>query len=55
MQLFDMMHSFKKDDTTDRFYATEKENIDDTGLLEASGFSTSPSQWSFFELPEDGK
>ena len=55
MQLFDMMHSFKKDDTTDRFYATEKKNIDDTGLLEASGFSTSPSQWDFFELPEDGK
>jgi hypothetical protein len=55
MQLFDTMHSFKKDDATDSFYATEKENIDDTGLLEASGFSTSPSQWNFFELSEDGK
>lgn len=55
MQLFDMMHSFSKDDATDRFYATEKENIDDAGLLEASGFRSSPSQWNFFELPEDGK
>ena len=55
MQLFDMMHSFSKDDSTDRFYATEKENIDDVGLLEASGFISSPSQWNFFELPEDGK
>ncbi|KAN0116326.1 hypothetical protein V8E52_005945 [Russula decolorans] len=55
MQLFDMMHSYWKDDAMDRFYATEKENIDDAGLLEASGFGSSPSQWNFFELPEDGK
>jgi hypothetical protein len=55
MQLFDMMHSIPKDDATDRFYAAEKENIDDGGLLKASGFNASPSQWNFFELPEDGK
>ncbi|KAI9452213.1 hypothetical protein BJY52DRAFT_1294130 [Lactarius psammicola] len=54
-QLFNMMHSFPKDDVTDRFYAAEKENIDDTGLLEATGAVDSPSQWNFFELPEDGK
>ncbi|KAI0267122.1 hypothetical protein BC834DRAFT_923747 [Gloeopeniophorella convolvens] len=54
-QLFDMMHSFPRDDALDRFYATERENIDDTGLLEATGFSTSPSQWNFFDLPDDGK
>lgn len=53
--MFDMMHSYRKDDTIDRFYATGKENIDDAGLLEASGFSSSPSQWNFFELPQDGK
>ncbi|KAH9986013.1 hypothetical protein BJV74DRAFT_845937 [Russula compacta] len=53
IQLFDMMHSFPKDDATDRFYAAEKENIDDARLLEASGFSASPSQWNFFELAED--
>jgi hypothetical protein len=50
-----MMHSFQRDDTTDRFYAAEKENVDDTGLLEASGFTTSPSHWDLFDLPEDGK
>jgi hypothetical protein len=55
MQLFDMMHSYWKDDAIDRFYAIEKENIDDAGLLEASGFGSSPSQWNFFEFPEDGK
>ena len=55
VQLFDMMHSYRKDDATDRFYAAEKENIEDAGLLEASGFGSSPSQWNFFELPEDGK
>jgi len=55
MQLFETMHSYLKDDATDRFYATEKEHIDDAGLLEASGFSSSPSRWHFFELPEDGK
>jgi len=55
IQLFDMMHSIPKDDATDRFYAAEKENIDDAGLLEASGFNASPSHWNFFELPEDGK
>jgi hypothetical protein len=55
MQLFDMIHSYTKDDATDLFYAAEKETIDDAGLLEASGFSSSPSQWNFFELPEDGK
>jgi hypothetical protein len=55
IQLFDMMHSFPKDDATDRFYAAEKENIDDARLLEASGFNASPSQWNFFELAEDGK
>ena len=55
IQLFEMMHSLPKDDALDRFHASEKENIDDTGLLEASGFNTSPSQWKFFELPEDGK
>jgi len=55
MQLFDMMHSIPKDDATDRFYAAEKENIDDAGLLEASGFNASPSQLNLFELPEDGK
>ena len=55
IQLFDMMHSYRKDDALDRFYATEKENIDDTGLLQASGFGSSPSQWNFFELPKDGK
>ncbi|KAH9054300.1 hypothetical protein EDB87DRAFT_1568349, partial [Lactarius vividus] len=54
-QLFNMMHSFPKDDATDRFYAAEKEGIDDTGLLEASGVVDSPSRWNFFELPEDGK
>jgi len=53
MQLSDMMHSYWKDDAIDRFYAAEKENIDDAGLLEASGFSSSPSQWHFFELPQD--
>ncbi|KAH9034142.1 hypothetical protein EDB84DRAFT_1561537 [Lactarius hengduanensis] len=42
------------DDATDRFYAAEKEGIDDTGLLEASGVVDSPSRWNFFELPEDG-
>lgn len=52
-QLFNMMHSFPKDDATDRFYAAEKEGIDDTGLLEASGVVDSPSWWNFFELPED--
>jgi len=52
-QLFDMMHSFQRDDTTDRFYAAEKKNIDDTGLLEASGFTASQSHWDFFDLPED--
>ncbi|KAI0301019.1 hypothetical protein B0F90DRAFT_373954 [Multifurca ochricompacta] len=52
-QLFDVMHSLPRDDATDRFYAAEKENIDDKGLLEASGFTTSPSQWNFFELQED--
>ncbi|KAI0250315.1 hypothetical protein BJV78DRAFT_1219905 [Lactifluus subvellereus] len=51
-QLFDMMHSFHRDDATDRFYAAEKENIDDTGLLEASGFTAS-SYWDIFDLPED--
>ncbi|KAI9507415.1 hypothetical protein F5148DRAFT_981445 [Russula earlei] len=54
-QLFEMMHSFPKDDTTDRCYASEKENIDDAGLLEASGFNASPAQWNFFHRPEDGK
>jgi len=53
IQLFDMMHSFSKDDATDRFYAAEKEMIDDTGLLEASGFSSRPSQWNLLELLED--
>jgi hypothetical protein len=53
-QLFNMMHSLKSDDGTDRFYSAEKKNIDDTGLLEASGF-TSPSHWNFFDLPEEGK
>jgi hypothetical protein len=43
MQLFDMTHSFLRDDATDCFYATEKQQIDDAGLLEASGFSSSPS------------
>ena len=54
-QLFDMMHSYREDDAIDRFYAAEKESIDDAGLLEASGFGSSPSQWNFFDLPEDGK
>jgi hypothetical protein len=53
-QLFDMMHSFKRDDATDRFYSAEKENMDDTGLLEASGF-ISLSHWDFFDIPEGGK
>ncbi|KAH8996484.1 hypothetical protein EDB86DRAFT_2918688, partial [Lactarius hatsudake] len=52
-QHFNMMHSFPKDDATDRFYAAEKEGIDETGLLEASGVVDSPSQWNFFRLPED--
>lgn len=55
IRLFDMMHSIPNDDATDRFYAAEKESIHDTGLLEASGFNASPSQWDFFGLPEDGK
>jgi hypothetical protein len=55
MQLFNMIHSIPKDDATDRFYAAEKENIDDAGLLEASGFNASASQWKFLELPDDGK
>lgn len=55
LQLFDMMHSFPKDDATDHFYAAEKENIDDARLLEASGLNASSSQWDFFELAEDGK
>jgi hypothetical protein len=55
IQLFDMMHSIPKDEATDRLYAAEKEDIDDAGLLKASGFNTSSSQWNFFELPEDGK
>ena len=50
-----MKHSYRKDDAIDCFYATEKENIDDAGLLEASGFGSTPSQWNLFELPEDGK
>jgi len=54
IRLFDMMHSIPNDDAADRFYAAEKENIDDTGLLEAGGFDAS-SQWDFFELPDDGK
>jgi len=54
-QLFDMMHSLPKDDAMDRFYAAEKEDFNDTGLLEASGAVGSLSQWNFFELPEDGK
>ena len=45
IQLFDMMHSIPKD-------ATEKEDIDDAGLL---GFDASPSQWNFFEFPDDGE
>ncbi|KAH9961578.1 hypothetical protein BC827DRAFT_1202994 [Russula dissimulans] len=53
IQLFEMMHSLPKDDALDRLYASEKECINDTGLLEASGFSASPSQWKFFELPDD--
>jgi hypothetical protein len=53
MQLSDMMYSYWKDDAIDRFYATE--NIDDAGLLEASGFSSSSSQWNLLELPKDGK
>jgi hypothetical protein len=53
-QLFDMMYSLKRDDATDRFYSAEKEHIDDTGLLEASGF-TSPSHWDVFDIPEGGK
>jgi hypothetical protein len=40
-----MMHSIPKD-------ATEKEDIDDAGLL---GFDASPSQWNFFEFPDDGE
>jgi hypothetical protein len=54
-QLFTMMHSLPKDDVTDRFYATEKEAIDDTELLKASGVIDPPAQWTFFKLPEDGK
>jgi len=53
IQLFDMMHSIPNDDAADRFYAAEKENIDDTGLLEASGFNASPSRWDLFELPDN--
>jgi len=49
------MHSIPNDDAADRFYAAEKENIDDTGLLEASGFNASPSRLDLFELPDDGK
>lgn len=52
-QLFNSMHSFPKDDVMDRFYAAEKETIDDAGLLEACGVADSPSQWNFFWLPED--
>ena len=37
-QLFETMHSLKRDDTLDRFYAAEKGNVDDSELLEASGF-----------------
>jgi hypothetical protein len=37
-QLFETMHSLKRDDMLDRFYAAEKENVDDSELLEASGF-----------------
>lgn len=55
MQLFDMMHTIPKDDATDRFYAAEKESMDDAGLLEGSGFNISTPQWDFFELAEDGK
>lgn len=55
MRLFDMMHSIPNDDTADRFYAAEKENIGDTGLLEASGFNASLSRWDLFQLPGDGK
>ena len=54
-QLFNMMHSLPKDDVMDRFYATEQEGIYDAELLKASGVVDSPSQWNFFELPEDGK
>ena len=54
-QLFDMMHSFPKDDVMDRFYAAEKESIEDTELLKASGVIDSPSQRDFIKLPEDSK
>jgi hypothetical protein len=54
-QLFNMMHAFPKDDAMDRFYAAEKEAIDDTELLNTSGIVDLPSQWNFFQLPEDGK
>jgi hypothetical protein len=54
-QLFDMMHPPMRDDTVDRFYAAEKENINDSELLEVSGFSTSSSNWDLFNLPEEGK
>jgi hypothetical protein len=49
------MHSIPKDDRTDRFYTIEKENVDDAGLLKASGFNASPFQWNIFELRDDGK
>jgi hypothetical protein len=49
-----MMHSVSKDDATDRFYAAQRENIDDAGLLEASGLNVSP-HWNFNETSEDGK
>jgi hypothetical protein len=55
IQLFDMMYSIPKDEATDRFYATEKEDINDAGLLKAGGFDASPSQWNFFEFPDDGE
>ena len=31
-QLFDIMHSFRRDDATDYFHTAEKENIDEHGV-----------------------
>ncbi|KAI0058108.1 hypothetical protein BV25DRAFT_1994533 [Artomyces pyxidatus] len=50
-QLFKLMHSHTYDDANDLYFAADKERMDE-GLLESTGFSTSPSHWKYFKLPE---
>jgi hypothetical protein len=50
-QLFKAMHSYAFDDRLDLYYATERENIPDSGLLEATGFTGSSSDWDVLVLP----